>query len=78
MSVVTLSLPKQLISTKVHILSPLTLPESAEGETKVRYRTGYRTSDLWVLSETLNMMVYAKFQYLLNALVASNQRFANI
>ena len=60
--------PKQLTSTKVHILSPVTLLESAEGETKVRCRIGYRTSDFWLLSQTLSMMVYAKFQYSLNAL----------
>ena len=35
---------KQLISTKVHILSPVTLLESAEGETKVSGRTGYLRS----------------------------------
>ena len=45
--------PKQLTSITVHILSPLALPESAEGETKVRWRTGHRTSDLWLLSLTL-------------------------
>ena len=60
--------PKQLTSTKVHILSPVTLLESAEGETKVRCQTGYRTSDPWLLSQTLSMMVYATFQYSLNAL----------
>ena len=47
----------------MHKLSPVTLPESAEGETKVSGRTGYRTSDLWLLSQTLSLMVYAKFQY---------------
>ena len=60
--------PKQITSTKVHILSPIALLESAEGETKVRCRMGYRTSDFWLLSQTLSMMVYAKFQYSLNAL----------
>ena len=60
--------PKQLTSTKVHTLSPLALPDSAEGETKVRYRTGHQTSDLWLLNLTLSMTVYAKFQYSLNAL----------
>ena len=29
---------------------------------------GYRTLDLWLLSQTLSLMVYAKFQYLLNVL----------
>ena len=70
--------PKQLTSTKAHILSPLSLLESAEEETKVRCRTGYRTSDLWRISETLSMTVYATFQYCLSAFFASNQRFANI
>ena len=60
--------PKQLTSTKVHILSPVTLLESAEGETKVSGRTGYRTSDLWPLSQTLSLMVYVKFQHSLNVL----------
>ena len=60
--------PKQLASTKVHILSPGTVLESAEGEMKVSGRTGYRTSDLWLLSQTLSLMVYAKFQYSLNVL----------
>ena len=55
--------PKQLTSTEVHILSPVTLLESAEGETKVSGRTGYRTSDLWLLSQILSVMVYAKFQH---------------
>ena len=59
---------KQLTNTKVHILSPVTLLESAEGETKVSGPTGYRTSDLWLSSQTLRIMVYAKFQYSLNAL----------
>ena len=52
----------------MHILSPVTLPESAEGETKVSGWTGYRTSDLWLLSQTLSLLVYAKFQYSLNVL----------
>ena len=59
---------KQLTSTKGHILAPVTLLESAEGETKVSGRTGYRTSDLWLLYRTLSLMVYAKFQYSLNVL----------
>ena len=59
---------KQLSSCKVHILSPVTIPDSAEGEMKVSGRTGYRTSDLWLLSQTLSLMVYAKFQYSLNVL----------
>ena len=60
--------PKQLTSTKSNILTPVTLLESAEGETKVSVRTGYRTSDLWLLCQTLSLMVYAKFQYSLNVL----------
>ena len=52
----------------MHKLSPVTLPELAEGETKVSGRRGYRTSDLWLLSQTLSLMVYAKFQYSLNVL----------
>ena len=60
--------PKQLTSTKVHILSPVTLLESAEGDTEVSGRTGYRTLDLWLLSRTLSLVVYAKFQYSLNVL----------
>ena len=59
---------KQLTSSKVHILSPVTLTKTAEGEKKVSGRTGYRTSDLWLLSKTLSLMVYAKFQYSLNVL----------
>ena len=59
---------KQLTSTKVHILSPVTLLESAEGDTEVSCLTGYRTSDLWLLSRALSLMVYAKFQYSLNVL----------
>ena len=39
-----------------------------DGETKVSGRTRYRASDLWLISQTLRMMVYAKFQYSLNAL----------
>ena len=50
------------------ILSPVTFPESAEGETKVSDRTGYRTWDLWLLSQTLSLMVYAKLQYLVSDL----------
>ena len=60
--------PKQLTSSKVRILSPETLPESAEGETKVSGQTGYRSSDHWLLRQTLSLMVFAKFQYLLNVL----------
>ena len=60
--------PKQLNSSKVHILPPVTLPETAEGEKKVRGRTGCRTSDLRLLSLTLSLMVYAKFQYSLYVL----------
>ena len=52
----------------MHILSPVTLPETAEEETKVSGQTGYRTSNLWLLSQTLSLMVYAKFQYSLNVL----------
>ena len=52
----------------MHKLSPVALPKSAEGETKVSGRTGYRTSDLWLLSQTLSLMVYAKFQYSLDVL----------
>ena len=52
----------------MHILLPVTLPETAEGEKKVGDRTGYRTSDLWLLSQTLSLMVFAKFQYSLNVL----------
>ena len=51
----------------MHLLSPVALPESAEGE--VSGRTGYRISDLWLLSQTLSLMVYAKFQYSLNVLI---------
>ena len=46
--------------------SPVALPK--EGERKVSGRTGYRTPDLWLLSQTLRLMVYAKFQYSLNVL----------
>ena len=53
--------PKQLTSTKEHILSPVAVLESAEGETKVSGRTGYRTSDLWLSSQTPSMMVSALF-----------------
>ena len=60
--------PKQFTGSKVHILSPVTLPESAEGETKVSGWKRYRTSDLWLLSQTLSLMVYAEFQYSLNVL----------
>ena len=56
----------------MHILSPETLPESAEGETKVSGLTGYRTSDLWFLRQTLSLMVYAKFQYSLNVLICES------
>ena len=35
------------------------LLESAEGETKVYTRTGYRTRDLWLLSQTRNRLRYA-------------------
>ena len=52
----------------MHILPPGTLLEAAEGETKVSSRTGYRTSDLWLLNQALSLMVYAKFQYSLNVL----------
>ena len=34
--------PKQLTSSNMHILAPVTLLESAEGETKINGRTGYR------------------------------------
>ena len=60
--------PKQLTSTKVHILSPVTLLDSAERETKLSSRTGYRTSDLWFLSQTRSLLAYAKFHYSLNVL----------
>ena len=60
--------PEQVTSSKVHILSPVSLFESAEEETKVCGRTGYRTLDLWLLSQTLSSMVYVKFQYSLNVL----------
>ena len=59
---------KQLTNTKMYILSLVTLFESAEGEKKVSGRSGYRTSDLWLLNQTLSMMICAKLQYLLNAL----------
>ena len=60
--------PKQLTSTySAHSLASNPL-ESVEGETKVSGRTGYRTSDFWLLSQTLSLMVYAKFQYSLNVL----------
>ena len=59
--------PKQLTSTKGHILAPVTLLESAEGVMKVSGRIGYRTSDLWLLCQILSLMVY-KFQYSLNVL----------
>ena len=63
--------PKQITSTKVHILSLVTLLESAKGETKIdgRWPTMYRTSDLWLLSQTLSSMVYAEFQYSLTVSV---------
>ena len=61
--------PKQLTSTKVHILLPVTLLESAERKTKVIDRTGYQTLDLWLLCQTLSLMVYVKFRYLLNVLL---------
>ena len=35
---------------------------------KVNGRSGYRTSDIWLLSHTLSLMVYAKFQCSLNVL----------
>ena len=70
--------PKQLTNTKVHTLSPVTFLKSAEEEKKIRGRTGYRTLNLWFSSQTLRMMVYAKFQYSLNAYFVSQQRFANI
>ena len=59
---------KQLTSAKGHILAPVTFLESAEGETKVIGRPGYRTSDLWLLCQTLSLIVYAKIQYSLNVL----------
>ena len=52
----------------MHLLLPVTVPENAEGEKKVSGRTGYRTSDLWLLSHSLGLVVYAKFQYLLTVL----------
>ena len=52
----------------MNILSPETVLESAGGETKVSGRNGYRASGLWLRSQTLSMVVYAKFQYSLNAL----------
>ena len=52
----------------MHILSPVALPKTAEGEKNVSGRTGYRTSDLWLLSQTLSLMVYTKFRYSLNIL----------
>ena len=68
--------PKQLTSAKVHILSPVTLLDSAERETKLSSRTGYRTSDLWFLSQLRSLMAYAKFHYSLNVLFC--ERIANI
>ena len=47
--------PKQLTSTLcTYFRQKLTtaLLESAEGETKVCSRTGYRTRDLWLLKQT--------------------------
>ena len=35
---------------------------------KVSGRTGFRTADLWFLSQTLSLMGYAKFEYSLNVL----------
>ena len=52
----------------MQLLSPVTLPESAEGETKVSGQTGYRVFDLRLLSQTLSLMAYAKSQYSLNVL----------
>ena len=73
--------PKQLTSTKLHILLPVTLLESAEEDMKVSdrtVRTGYQTSDLWLLSQTLSMMVYAKFKYLLNVLFCEYKQKLNM
>ena len=52
----------------MHILSPVTLLDSAERETKLSSRTGSRTSDLWFSSQRLSLVVYAKFHYSLNIL----------
>ena len=40
------------------------LPIALRGpaETKISGRIGYQTSDLWLLIQTLSIMVYAKFQ----------------
>ena len=56
------------MSFKKHIFSQVTLLESAEGDTEVGGRTGYRTLDLWLSSRTLSLMVYVEFQYSLNVL----------
>ena len=56
----------------MHTLSPVTdkinVVESAEGEMKVSVRIGYQIRDLWLLSQTLILVICAKFQYLLNVL----------
>ena len=56
----------------MHTLSPVTdkinVLESAEGEMKVSVRIGYQIRDLWLLSQTLILVICAKFQYSLNVL----------
>ena len=53
--------PKRLTSTLcTYFRQKLTtvLLESAEGDTKVRGRTGYRTRDLWLLKQTRGEGIY--------------------